>query len=79
MNLDEAPRAKTVKGFTKQQGFSFRMLLNKADGREYGVELAYGVKVTPTLYLVGSDGTVLYGHSGALSPEQLLEVAAQAR
>ena len=33
VNLDEAPRAKTVKGFAKQQGFTFRMLLNKIDGQ----------------------------------------------
>jgi thiol-disulfide isomerase/thioredoxin len=26
VNLDEAPRAKTVKGFAKQQGFTMRML-----------------------------------------------------
>lgn len=79
LNLDEAPRARTVKGFAQQQGFSFRMLLNKVDGREFNVEQAYGVKATPAIYLLQTDGTVAFAHYGALSPERLLEVAGEAR
>ena len=79
VNLDEAPRARTVKGFAQQQGFSFRMVLNRVEGKEFQIEQAYQVKVTPTLYLLDSDGTVAYGHTGALSPEQLLEVVAKAK
>ena len=79
VNLDEAPRAKTVKSFAKQQGFTFRMLLNKTEGRDYQVEQAYKVKATPAIYLVNRDGTIAHGHYGALNPEELAEVIAKAR
>jgi thiol-disulfide isomerase/thioredoxin len=78
VNLDEAPRAKTVKGFAKQQGFTFRMLLNKTEGREFLIDQTYKIKATPALYLVKKDGTIAYGHYGALNPEELVEVIAKA-
>lgn len=79
VNLDEAPRAKTVKGFAKQQGFTMRMLLNKTDGKEFLVDQAYKIKATPGLYLIKRDGTIAYGHYGALNPEELAEVIAKAQ
>jgi peroxiredoxin len=79
VNLDEAPRAKTVKGFAKQQGFTFRMLLNKTEGREYQIEQAYKIKATPAIYLINRDGTIAFGHYGAINPEELAEVMAKAR
>jgi len=79
VNLDEAPRAKTVKGFAKQQGFTFRMLLNKIDGREFLIDQAYKIKATPALYLVKKDGTIAFGHYGALNPDELSQVVDRAR
>ena len=79
VNLDEAQRAKTVKGFAKQQGFTFRMLLNKVEGKEFLIDQAFKVKATPALYLVNRDGTVAYGHYGALNPEELAAVVALAK
>lgn len=79
VNLDEAPRAKTVKGFAKQQGFTFRMLLNKIEGREFLIDQTFKVKATPALYLVNRDGTIAYGHYGAINPEELAEVIAKAK
>ena len=79
VNLDEAPRAKTVKGFAKQQGFTFRMLLNKIDGREFNIDTAFKIKATPALYLVNRDGTIAFGHYGALNPDELAEVISKAR
>jgi len=79
VNLDEAPRAKTVKGFAKQQGFTMRMLLNKVEGREFNIDGAFKIKATPALYLVNRDGMVAYGHYGALNPEELAEVIAKAK
>ena len=79
VNLDEAPRAKTVKGFAKQQGFTFRMLLNKIDGREFLIDQTFKIKATPALYLVKKDGTIAYGHYGAINPEELVEVVAKAQ
>lgn len=77
VNLDEAPRAKTVKGFAKQQGFTMRMLLNKTDGKEFNIDQSYKIKATPALYLVKKDGTIVYGHYGAVNPEELAEIVAK--
>ena len=79
INLDEPPRAKTVRGFAKQQGFTFRMLLNKIEGREFLIDQSYKVKATPAIYLVNRDGTIAFGHYGALNPDELAEIAAKAR
>jgi len=88
VNLDEAPRAKTVKGFAKQKGFTFRILLNKVeqkaeDGsvvkKEFQIDTAFKVKATPALYLVNRDGTIAYGHYGALNPDELAEVVGKAK
>lgn len=78
VNLDEAPRARTVKGFAKQQGFTFRLLLNKIEGKEFLVDQAFKVKATPALYLIRKDGTIAYGHYGALNPDELAAVVARA-
>ena len=88
VNLDEAPRAKNVKMVAKQKGLTFRMVLNKLeqkaeDGtvikKEFQIDQAYKVKATPALYIVNRDGTVAYAHYGALSPEELVEVAGKAK
>lgn len=79
INLDEAPRAKSVQSFAKQQGFTFGMLLNKIEGKEFHIDVAYKVKATPALYLVNRDGKIAFGHYGALSPEELAEVVAKAQ
>jgi thiol-disulfide isomerase/thioredoxin len=78
VNLDEAPRAKTVKGFATKEGFTMRMLLNKIDGKEFNVDTAFKIKATPALYLIKKDGTIAYGHYGAINPEELAEVIAKA-
>jgi thiol-disulfide isomerase/thioredoxin len=88
VNLDEAPRARNVKQVATQKGLSFRMLLNKveqkaADGsvvkREFEIDKAFKIKATPALYLVNRDGTVAYGHYGALNPDELAEVVSKAK
>lgn len=79
VNLDEAPRAKTVKGFAKQQGFTLRMLLNKTEEKEFLIDQAYKIKATPTLYLVNRDGTIAFGHLGAVNPEELVAILALAK
>jgi len=88
VNLDEGPRARNVKMVATQKGFTFRMLLNKldkkaADGtlvrKEYQIDLAYKVKATPALYIVNRDGTIAFGHYGALNPEELAQVVDRAR
>jgi hypothetical protein len=88
VNLDEAPRARSVKMVAQQKGFTFRIVLNKveskgADGvvakREFQIDTAFKVKATPALYLVNRDGTIGFGHYGPMNPDELAAVVAKAR
>ena len=74
LNLDEATRQKSVKTFTKQQGFTFPILMNKTETKSYDIDLTYDVKMTPALYLIGKDGKIIFSHYGPLNPEELEEV-----
>jgi peroxiredoxin len=78
---DDMPRARAIaviKNFVKQQNLTYPMLLNKSETTEYKIFQAYQVKFTPTLYLINKDGSIAYGHSSAISPEELAEVFAKA-
>lgn len=79
---DDMPRARVtavIKGLVKQQGLTYPMLLNKSESREYKIFQAYQVKYTPTLYLINQDGSIAYGHSSAVNPEELAEAIARLR
>jgi len=88
VNLDEAPRARSVKMVAQQKGFTFKIILNKveskgADGvvakREFQIDTAFKIKATPALYLVNRDGTIGFGHYGPMNPDELAAVVAKAR
>jgi len=65
VNLDEGPRAKTVKGFAEAAGVH---LPDAAQTRLTGgtslIDQTYKVKAEPALYLVKRDGTIAFGHYG---------------
>lgn len=73
VNLDEPPRAKVVKGFADQQGFTFRILLNKTEEKNYEVDKLYQVKGTPASYLIDLGGTIVFSKYGPVSPQELHE------
>ena len=71
INLDEPPRAKVVRGFAAQQSFTFPIILNKTTEKVYNIDKPYRVKGTPTSYLIDSEGIIVEGHFGPLSPQDL--------
>lgn len=71
INLDEPPRAKVVRGFAAQQGFTFPIILNKTEEKSYDIEKSYLVKGTPVSYLIDSKGIIVDGHYGPLAPQDL--------
>ena len=71
VNIDEPARSKVAKGFSAQQGFTFKIVMNKTDEKAYDIDKAYLVLATPTSYLIDGEGIIVEGHTGTLSPQQL--------
>ena len=71
VNIDEPARSKVARGFAAQQGFTFKIVMNKTDEKAYDIDKAYLVKATPTSYLIDGEGIVVEAHAGVISPQQL--------
>jgi peroxiredoxin len=69
VNLDEPPRAKAVKAFSGQQGFTFAIVMNKTFESAYDIDKAYQVKGTPTSYLIDESGVIVDAHYGPVDAE----------
>lgn len=72
VSLDGQPLAKTVAGFAKQEGYTFRVLLDEVDENQgFRVADAYRVAEIPTLYLVDGEGRIAFGRTGRVREEEL--------
>jgi len=70
--LDGEPLKNSIVGFVKQEGYTFRILIDELDGKEmFKVADPYGVGGTPTLYLVDRAGKVAYTKIGLFKEEDL--------
>jgi peroxiredoxin len=71
VNLDEPPRAKVVRGFAAQQGFTFPIVMNKTEEKNYEIDKSYLVKGTPVSYLIDAGGIIVDAHYGPVAPQDL--------
>lgn len=72
VSLDGEPLGKTVDGFVKQEGYTFRVLLDRVNERQtFRVAELYRVTQIPTLYLVDGRGRVAFARVGRVSDEEL--------
>lgn len=72
VSLDGQPFVKTVAGFAKQEGYTFRVLLDEVDeNQRFRVADAYRVEEIPTLYLVDEKGRIAFGRTGRVREEEL--------
>jgi len=70
--LDGEPLKNSIVGFVKQEGYTFRVLIDELDGKEmFKVADPYGVGGTPTLYLVDRAGKVAFMKIGLFKEEDL--------
>jgi len=70
--LDGEPLKNSIVGFVKQEGYTFRILIDELDAKEmFKVADPYGVAGTPTLYLVDKSGKVVLAKAGRLKEEEL--------
>jgi peroxiredoxin len=72
VSLDGEPLGKTVEGFAKQEGYTFRVLLDRVDERQaFRVAESYRVSEIPTLYLVDGRGRIAFAGAGRVAEEEL--------
>ena len=70
--LDGEPLKGSVAGFVRQDGFTFRVLIDELDAREtFKAADPYGVAWIPTLFLVDKGGKVALGRVGRVKEEDL--------
>ncbi len=70
--LDGEPMKSSIVGFVKQEGYTFRVLIDELDAQEmFKVADPYGVGGTPTMYLLDKGGKVALAKAGLLKEEEL--------
>lgn len=71
INLDGTPFLEGLRGYIKQYGYTFRVLIDELAGEEFVITDSYQVAGTPSLYLVDDQGLIFTGHLGIISEEEL--------
>ncbi len=72
--MDGEPMKKSIQALVRQQGYSFRVLIDKlAPDETFVVADPYGVAGTPTIYLVDRKGKIAFGDVGTTSKDVLEE------
>lgn len=70
--LDGEPLKNSIMGFVKQEGFTFRVLIDELDEKEmFKVADPYGVAGTPTIYIMDEAGKVVFAKAGRVKEEDL--------
>ena len=70
--VDGEPLRNTIRGFARQEGYTFKILVDELDSMEsWKVADAYGVAVTPTLLLLEKGGKVLLRKGGKIREDEL--------
>jgi peroxiredoxin len=70
--VDGGPLRNTIGGFARQEGYTFKVLVDELDSMErWKVADAYGVAVTPTLLLLEKDGKVLLRRGGKIREDEI--------
>ncbi|GAB4365297.1 MAG: hypothetical protein Kow00128_07690 [Deltaproteobacteria bacterium] len=70
--LDGEPLKNSIVGFVKQEGFTFRVLIDELDEKEmFKVADPYGVAGTPTIYIMDRAGKVVFAKAGRVKEEDL--------
>ncbi len=72
VNLDGDPYLDAVKGFIKQEKYSFGVLMDELQGEIFKISDPYNVAGTPVIYIVNKKGEIAYTKVGRVTAEELL-------
>lgn len=72
VSIDGHPLKNAIAGFVKQEGYSFRVLVDElGDNEIFKVAAPYGVAGTPTLYILDKSGIITFSHEGTVKEKEL--------
>jgi thiol-disulfide isomerase/thioredoxin len=77
VNLDGGPFLEGIKGYVKQYGYTFTVLLDELDGDTFRISDPYQVAGTPVLYIIDGRGKVYSGHLGRITAKDLRVLVAK--
>jgi len=78
VTVDGEPLKKSIVGFVKQEGYTFKILIDELDSSEsFKAADPFGVFGTPTIYLIDRTGKIALARAGHVKEEEL-EKAVQA-
>ena len=70
--LDGEPLKGSITGFVKQEGYTFKVLIDELDTKEmFKVADPFGVAGTPTIFVVANGGKVVLSKVGRIKEEDL--------
>lgn len=70
--LDGEPLKGSITGFVKQEGYTFKVLIDELDAKEmFKVADPFGVAGTPTIFVVANGGKVVLSKVGRIKEEDL--------
>lgn len=69
VNIDGENMARAADQYRIMNRFDFPVAMDRKTGKKYEAADAYGVTGTPSLFLIGRDGTVRWNHAGRLDPQ----------
>ncbi|MHB8767208.1 MAG: TlpA family protein disulfide reductase [Deferrisomatales bacterium] len=69
VNLDGEKLGRAVSRYMELNGMGFAVGLDSKAGGQFATAGAYGVTGTPSLFVVGGDGTVRWSHAGRFDPQ----------
>ena len=70
--LDGEPLRETVLGFARQEGYGFRVLVDKTDDQErFMAASLFRVTEIPTIFLVDNSGRIVLAKKGAIPEEEI--------
>jgi peroxiredoxin len=74
VSLDGEVLKSTVAGFAKQEGYTFRVLMDEVTERQtFRVAESYRVTEMPTLYLVDGSGRIAFAGTGLVAEDTLVK------
>jgi peroxiredoxin len=78
VNIDGEPLKSSILGFVKQEGYTFKVVIDELDSRDaFKAADPFGVAGTPTLFLIDRTGKIALARAGRMKEEDL-EKAVQA-
>jgi peroxiredoxin len=78
VNLDGEPLKNSIAGFVKQEGYTFKVLIDELDsGDAFKAADPFGVAGTPAIFLIDRAGKIVFARAGRMREEDL-EKAIQA-